>query len=114
VYRNYTVDLRGTVGLRDQALDLQGELTIDREIDGAIASGGPADPERPPGRSRVIPLARVGGTLESPKVKITDEAVVRLAAIYATGERREEWEEKIDKYLGKGAGSQVLDNSTRF
>jgi hypothetical protein len=110
VYRNYTVDLRGTVGLRDQALDLQGELTIDREIDGAIASGGPADPKRPPGRSRVIPLARVGGTLESPKVKITDEAVVRLAAIYATGERREEWEGKIDKYLGKGAGSQVLDS----
>jgi hypothetical protein len=42
-------------------------------------------------------------------VEITDEAVVRLAAIYATTERREEWEEKIDKYLGEGAGSQVLE-----
>jgi len=110
VYRHYTVDLRGSVGLRDQALDLQGELTIDPEIDGAIASGGPADQKRPPGRSRVIPLARVGGTLESPKVKITDEAVVRMAAIYATSERREEWEEKIDKYLGEGSGSQVLQS----
>jgi hypothetical protein len=42
-------------------------------------------------------------------VEITDEAVVRLAAIYATTERREEWKEKIDKYLGEGAGSQVLE-----
>ena len=41
-------------------------------------------------------------------MEITDEAVVRLAAIYATTERRAEWEEKIDKYLGEGAGSQVL------
>jgi hypothetical protein len=108
VYHNYTVDLRGTVALQDQQLDLRGELTIDDEIDGTIASGGPADPEPRPASSRVIPLARVSGTLESPRVEITDEAVIRLAAIYATTERREEWEEKIDKYLGEGAGSQVL------
>ena len=109
VYHNYTVDLRGTIGLRDQQLDLRGKLTIDDEIDGAIASEGPADQKSEPGRSREIPLARVTGTLESPRVEITDEAVVRLAAIYATTERREEWKEKIDKYLGEGAGSQVLD-----
>jgi len=109
VYHNYTVDLRGTIGLRDQQLDLRGKLTIDDEIDGAIASEGPADQKSEPGRSREIPLARVTGTLESPRVEITDEAVVRLAAIYATTERREEWKEKIDKYLGEGAGSQVLE-----
>jgi hypothetical protein len=109
VYRDYTVDLRGTVGLRDQQLDLQGELTIDDEIGGAMAGEGPADQELQPANSRVIPLARVGGTLESPRVEITDEAVVRLAAIYATAERREQWQEKIDKYLGEGAGSQVLE-----
>ena len=109
VYHNYTVDLRGTVALQDQQLDLRGELTIDDEIDGAIASGGQADQDPQPASSRVIPLARVSGTLESPRVEITDEAVIRLAAIYATTERREEWEEKIDKYLGEGAGSQVLE-----
>jgi len=109
VYHNYTVDLRGTVSLQDQQLDLRGELTIDDEIDGAIASQGAADQEPQPRSSRVIPLARVSGTLESPRVEITDEAVVRLAAIYATTERREEWEGKIDKYLGEGSGSQVLE-----
>lgn len=108
-YRNYTVDLRGTVGLKDQRLDLRGKLTIDDEIDSAIASQGEDDPEAKPGRSRVIPLARVTGTLESPRVEITDEAVIRFAALYATERRREKWERKIDERLGEGSGREVLD-----
>jgi hypothetical protein len=108
VYHNYTVDLRGTVGLQDQQLDLRGELTIDDEIDGAIADEGPAEGKPQPRESRVIPLAKVGGTLEAPSVEITDEAVLRLTAIYATTERRQDWEEKIDEYLGEGAGTEVL------
>jgi hypothetical protein len=109
VYHNYTVDLRGTVTLRDQRLDLRGKLTIDEEIDGAIASRSPADQKPQAGSSRVIPLARVTGTLDSPRVEITDEAVIRFAALYATYERREEWEGKIDEYLGQGEGRKVLD-----
>jgi hypothetical protein len=109
VYRHYSVDLRGSVGLLDQRLDLRGKLTIDEEIDGAIANQGPADQKTQPGRSRVIPLARVTGTIESPRVEITDEAVVRFAALYATHRRREKWERKIDERLGEGAGRQVLD-----
>jgi hypothetical protein len=108
-YRNYTVDLRGTVGLLDQRLDLRGKLTIDDEIDSAIANQGAADPLPQPGRSRVIPLARVTGTLESPRVEITDEAVIRFAALYATERRREKWERKIDERLGEGSGREVLD-----
>jgi hypothetical protein len=109
VYRNYTVDLRGAIGLLDQRLDLRGKLTIDEEIDGAIASEG-QDGEKPrPGRSRVIPLARVTGTLESPRVEITDEAVLRFAALYATERHREKWEREIDERLGEGAGSRVID-----
>jgi hypothetical protein len=109
VYRHYTVDLRGSVGLLDGRLDLRGKLTIDEEIDGAIANQDPADQKLSPGRSRVIPLARVTGTLESPRVEITDEAVVRFAALYAAGQRREKWERKLDERLGEGSGRQVLD-----
>jgi hypothetical protein len=110
VYRHYTVDLRGSVGLVDQRLDLRGKLTIDEEIDDAIASEGPSDQQQPrPGRSRVIPLARVTGTLDSPRVEITDEAVLRFAALYATQKRRDKWERKIDERLGEGSGRQVLD-----
>jgi hypothetical protein len=106
-YRNYTVDLRGSVGLLDQRLDLRGKLTIDDEIDSAIANRGDGEPE--PGRSRVIPLARVTGTLDSPRVELTDEAVIRFAALYATERRREKWERKIDERLGEGSGREVLD-----
>ena len=106
-YRNYTVDLRGSIGLEDQRLDLRGKLTIDDEIDSAIAKRG--DGESEPGRSRVIPLARVTGTLDSPRVELTEEAVIRFAALYATERRREKWERKIDERLGEGSGREVLD-----
>jgi hypothetical protein len=109
VYRHYIVDLRGSVGLLDQRLDLRGKLTIDEEIDGAIAKQNPSGQQPPPGRRRVIPLARVTGTLDSPRVEITDEAVVRFAALYATERRREKWEREIDERLGEGSGRQVLD-----
>ena len=107
VYHDYAVDLHGSVRLRDQQLDL--ELTMDGEVDRTVANRGAAGRQPQPGHSREIILARVTGTLESPRVEITDEGVVHLAAIYATTERREEWSEKIDKYLGEGAGSQVMD-----
>jgi len=107
VYHDYAVDLHGSVRLRDQQLDL--ELTMDDEIEGSVANQGAVGPKSQPGQAREITLARVTGTLESPRVKLTDEGVVRLAAIYATAERREEWSEKIDEYLGEGAGSQVMD-----
>jgi hypothetical protein len=109
VYRHYTVDLRGSVGLVDQKLDLRGKLTIDEEIDAAIANQDPADRQPQPKSSRVIPLARVTGTVESPQVEITDEAVIRFAALYATERRRNKWESKIDERLGEGSGRQVLD-----
>jgi hypothetical protein len=109
VYHNYTVDLRGSVALAEQRLDLRGRLTIDEEVDAAIASQGAAGQKSKPADSRVIPLARVTGTLDSPRVEITDEAVIRFAALYATHERRGEWQDKIDEYLGEGEGAKVLD-----
>jgi hypothetical protein len=109
VYRHYTVDLRGVLGLADAALDLTGTLTIGEEIDAAIAAGGedPAPDHR--GRQRVIPLARVTGTAASPRVALTPEAALQFAALYATERRREKWEEKIDERIGEGAGREVLD-----
>jgi hypothetical protein len=109
VYRNYSVDLRGAVGLVDQRLDLRGELTIDDEIDATIATpeGSAQEPKR--GRSRVIPLARITGTVAAPRVELTDEAVLHFAGAYATGERRDKLERKIDERLGEGAGREAMD-----
>jgi hypothetical protein len=108
VYRHYRVSLRGTVGLVDRALDLTGRLTIDPEVDGKLASGEPAAAPAA-GRPRVIPLARVEGTLDAPHVVIDSEDALGFAALYATDRRRAKWERKLDERLGEGAGREVLD-----
>jgi hypothetical protein len=57
----------------------------------------------------VIPLAHVGGTLSSPRVDLSREAVVALASSYALESRRGRLEQKIDERLGEGAGRELLD-----
>jgi hypothetical protein len=103
VYRHYGVDLRGEVVLDGLALDMNGTLTIDEELDAALQG------EAGKGRRRVIPLARVGGTVAAPSVQLTPEAIQMIAGAYATERRREKWESKIDKYLGEGSGRELLD-----
>lgn len=101
-YGDYHVDLRGTIGLEDLGLDLIGKITIEEEVDRALADGGT-------GRRRVIPLAHVGGTLAEPRVEVTQEAMLGFAAAYTQdSRRREKWERKIDERLGEGAGEEVL------
>ena len=107
VYRDYRVDLRGGLGLSDQRLDFAGTLTIEPDLEGADASGaGDA-------QARVIPLAGVTGTLDQPRVRITREAALQLAALLQGDpdmrRRRSKLEEKIDEELGAGSGKQVLD-----
>jgi hypothetical protein len=102
VYRHYIVDLEGDIALDGLALDMTGTLTIDEELDAALQGGEE-------GRRRVVPLARVGGTLESPRVQLTSEAIRMIAGAYATERRRAKWESKIDEYLGEGSGRELLD-----
>ena len=103
VYRHYAVALRGDVALEGLALDMSGTLTIDEELDAALRG------EEDGGRRRVVPLARVGGTVESPRVRLSPEAIRMIAGVYATDERREKWERKLDEYLGEGSGRSLLD-----
>lgn len=106
-YRDYRVDLRGSVGLVDRGLDLTGKLTISETIDRALAEEGG---EAPAPRTRVIPLAAVKGTIDSPKVTVTSEAALGFAAAYAADDRRRaKWERKLDDRLGEGSGREVLD-----
>ncbi|UCE85268.1 MAG: DUF748 domain-containing protein [Deltaproteobacteria bacterium] len=107
VYRGYTVELRGAIGLVDQGLDATGTLTIEEEVDAAVAESAGEAPA--PGRTKVIPLARVTGTLQEPRIELSREAVVAFAASYSLGQRRDKTREKIDEYLGEGAGEEVLD-----
>jgi hypothetical protein len=108
VYRHYTVDLRGSVGMLDESLDLSGTLTIDEEVDAALTEGVEQEATPAPTRSRVIPLAHIGGTVREPRVNVTREAAASLMASYTVGRKREKIEEKIDERLGEGAGREIL------
>jgi len=116
-YRHYRVELRGSLGLLDQRLDMSGDLTLYDKIDQALAGqaqGGVAGASSVGSGQRrvrrVIPLAHVGGTLDAPEVAITPEVAVRLAGAYALDrKRRKKITREIDKALGKGSGQQVLD-----
>jgi hypothetical protein len=104
VYDDYRVDLAGAYGLLDESLDFRGKLTLFEEVDRALAEGEAR------GVKREIPLAAVRGTLADPKVTITPQVALAFAAsYYASGERREKIERKIDEKLGEGGGKQVID-----
>ena len=108
VYRDYTVDLRGGLGLTDQSIDMTGKLTIDSEVDKALATPA-AGASVASANTRAIPLAHVTGTLSEPKVSIRPQDAASFAASYALGRDRGKLEKKLDEKLGQGTGRQVLD-----
>lgn len=111
VYRDYAVDLRGVYGLLDESLDFTGKLTVGRALDAALAGQAPAPggADGSPAAPKVIPLARVRGTLDSPRVELTREAALALAGGLTSGPRRDRLERKIDDRLGEGRGKEVID-----
>jgi AsmA protein len=109
VYRHYTADLRGSFGLLDESLDFKGDLTIGPEVDAALSEASESGTgSAPAGRSRVIPLAGVRGTLSEPRVDLASGAVSAFMARYAGGARRGELERKIEERLGEGTGREVI------
>ncbi len=104
-YPGYALEIQGAVRLVDRALDAKGRLVLDEEAYAALA-GAEVDPA---GRQRVLPLAKVDGTLAAPRIALDAQAAVALAATFATAGKRDKVEREIDKVLGKGAGRDVLD-----
>ncbi len=104
-YPGYALEVQGSVRLADRALDAKGRLVLDEEAYAALA-GAEVDPA---GRQRVLPLAKVDGTLDAPRIVLDAQAAVALAATFATAGKRDKVEREIDKVLGKGAGRDVLD-----
>ena len=104
-YRGYAVRLKGTLGLADLALDMSGELTIRPELDAVIARGLATSDYQP--RERVVPLARVGGSLGDPRLSIDPVVATRFAGAYAGDAYAGKLREKAEKELGAGAGDLV-------
>lgn len=78
VYRDYRVDLRGSVRLSDRALDARGAIVF------ADAKGAGAM------RGQTLPISRIGGSLDRPQVELSpaDIAAVVASASGSAIERR--------------------------
>jgi len=94
--------------LRDRRLKFTGTLTLEREVDDALASASDAegDPEaadaKPP---RVIELAEVKGTLDDPKVSLSSKTVRSIVG----SQTRKKYQRKLDEKLGEELGGEVGD-----
>jgi hypothetical protein len=100
-YAHGSAQLRGSIGLVDRALDLRGKLELSREVDSELG--------KVQGDPTVIPLAHIGGTVSSPRVRLDRETLAQLALAYTGRDRvREKLEEKLGKE-GAGAVEDILD-----
>jgi len=96
VYPYYTADLRGSMGLADGSLDLTGEITLHREAEAEL-------------NTRVIPLARITGSVDAPRVDLSPQAVASLAAREELHRNSGKVSKKIDEKLGEGSGEAITD-----
>jgi hypothetical protein len=104
-YPGYQLELRGSVGLADQGLDLAGRIALGEEVLAALA-GKPADPN---GGVRILEVARVRGTADDPNFEVDQAGAIAFAASFALAQRRDKLERKLDKQLGEGTGGALLD-----
>ncbi|MFI5317047.1 MAG: AsmA family protein [Myxococcota bacterium] len=96
-YQDATAYLHGSIGLFDRALDLSGRVVISKKADAQFAGTGRA-------KERVIPITRVTGTYDSPRVELDEKALASLAYAYVGDEKVKK---KLDKVLGPGGGEAV-------
>jgi uncharacterized protein involved in outer membrane biogenesis len=107
IYDNYRVDLTGRMRLADRRLDFRGRLTIDEEVDEALADA--SDGETPEPRQRVIELAAVKGTLDDPDVELSSQVVRSWVGAYTASKLRRKYQEDLDERLGEDLGGEVGD-----
>jgi len=96
-YQDATAYLKGSIGLWDRTLDLTGKVVLTKKADAEFAGTGRA-------KERVIPISRVTGTYDSPRVVLDEKTLASLAYVYVGSDRVQK---KLDKALGPGAGEAV-------
>jgi AsmA protein len=96
-YQDATAYLHGSIGLFDRALDLSGKVVLAKKADAQLAGTSRA-------RERVIPITRVTGTYDDPRLELDQKALAALAYAYTSDDKVKK---KLDKALGPGAGEAV-------
>ena len=109
-YPGYQLEVRGSVALEGQRLDLAGRLALDEAVFAALAE----KPAEEGAGARTIDVARVHGTAAEPKLEIDRAGALAFAASFALAQRRDKLERKLDKQLGEGSGGAILDALDRL
>jgi hypothetical protein len=109
-YPGYQLEVRGSVALEGQRLDLAGRIALDEAVFAALAE----KPAEAAGGARTIDVARVHGTAAEPKLEIDRAGALAFAASFALAQRRDKLERKLDKHLGEGNGGAILDALDRL
>ncbi len=109
-YPGYQLEVRGSVALVDQRLDLAGRIALDDAVFAALAE----KPAEAGATARIIDVARVHGTAAEPKLEIDRAGAIAFAASFALAQRRDKLERKLDKHLGGGNGGAILDALDRL
>lgn len=68
VYRDYRLDVRGSVRLADRALDATGQVVF-ADVKGAGAM-----------RGQTLPISRIAGTVDQPRVELSPEDIAVIVA----------------------------------
>ncbi len=97
LYRDYRVDLRGSVRLADRALDATGRIVFaDAEGAGAL-------------RGQTLPISRIGGTLDSPRVELSKEDVAKVASAVSGSVLEKKLAPVLERLQKKTGGKSPLD-----
>ncbi|MCG8587788.1 MAG: hypothetical protein MJE66_00705 [Proteobacteria bacterium] len=102
VYENYRADLHGSLSLADLALDMEGVLWIGPELDAATGGAGKRG-------GITLPLARVTGTLEKPRVRPAPQALAALAVSQLGGDAADPVRRVLEEALGEKGGGEAVD-----
>jgi hypothetical protein len=109
-YPGYQLEVRGSVALEGQRLDLAGRIALDEAVFAALAE----KPAEEGADARTIDVARVHGTAAEPKLEIDRAGALAFAASFALAQRRDKLERNLDKQLGEGNGGAILDALDRL
>jgi hypothetical protein len=109
-YPGYQLEVRGSVALEGQRLDLSGRIALDEAVFAALAE----KPAEAGAGARSIDVARVRGTAAEPKLEVDRAGALAFAASFALAQRRDKLERKLDKQLGEGNGGAILDALDRL
>jgi uncharacterized protein involved in outer membrane biogenesis len=104
-YPGYQLEVRGSVALEGQRLDLSGRIALDEAVFAALAE----KPAEEGAGARIIDVARVHGTAAEPKLEVDRAGALAFAASFALAQRRDKLERKLDEQLGEGSGGAILD-----